>query len=880
MYQVQRIMLFRCLLIVLAFHITSGLVTGQDEFSRLLAPDTEFSPQFEESQTIDVDTNLMQIDAQTVELQVTVTPPSGFYIYSMTTPAGQKTRIVLEGTAGLTPVQPEFQADRPPKTEFNEIFEDNLEKYTSAVTWSQQLRATSPLNGTIQITGSIEGQICTISSEEGGVCIPLRPAPKFAAELTVDQSAASVNAKPGLPSAVAVMHDDADPQDSHMRHVIQLTPASAVPGEEVALTVRAELAPGWHTYSTTMSTEIVGGTPTQITLIDVTGLKSLDESFTPSALPSKKDVLGDILELHEKTVTWTRRFTVTDASATITGDIRSQACTEKTCEVPGKASFAIGLGGSTTIPAATFPVVSQSRDGSFEALPDLDVFEQDSADFGSAEEPQQQGMMAFLLLAAVSGFVALLTPCVFPMIPVTVAFFLKQGESGKGNTTLLAIVYCLGIIFSFTVIGVLVTIFFGPQQMTRIANNPWLNLVFAAAFVAFALMLMGVFEVRVPASVLNWTSKREGQGGLIGVLFMALTFTLVSFTCTTAFVATVLTLATQGSFLRPVLGMLTFSTVFAFPFFFLALFPGMLAKLPKSGGWMQKVKSTAGLIELAFVVKFLSVADIGFSPNGMPRFLDFTTAIVIWATLAFVTGLYLLGVFRFSEDSPSNGISPLGGLWGIGSLGLALLLCVGLFSPMQLDNWVWNRIVGFAPPQFEVAVANGVEPESDFVDQFAELGSAKYSLVHDGLAYSLQLKDAVQVAKEHNRPLFIDFTGTFCINCRDMEKSVLNRPEILDILATLPRAQLFLDSIPGDHDESDKARLLVENQELSDELAGGQIMPAYVILAPDGQTVMSKTHGLLSREAFRDFLEAGIQRFEESQPKADITTMQTSRVAH
>jgi thiol:disulfide interchange protein len=361
---------------------------------------------------------------------------------------------------------------------------------------------------------------------------------------------------------------------------------------------------------------------------------------------------------------------------------------------------------------------------------------------------------------------------------------------------------------------------------------------------------------------------------------MAITFTLVSFTCTTAFVATVLVMATKGSYLRPVLGMLTFSTVFAFPFFFLALFPGMLAKLPKSGGWMQKVKSTAGLIELAFVVKFLSVADIGFSPDATPRFLDFTTAIVVWATLAFVTGLYLLGVFRFTEDSPSNGISPIGGLWGIGSLSLAMLMCVGLFSPAQPDNWVWNRLVGFAPPQFEVAVADTRPGASTVVDQYAELRSAQYSLVHDGLAYSLQLGDAVRVAEENNRPLFVDFTGVNCINCRDMEKSVLNRPEVVSILATLPRAQLFLDTVPTIHDSAEKERLLEQNLKLSTELTGGLVMPSYLILAPDGRTVMSRTEGLVSREDFREFLETGIRRFEESQSNAEVTFSQTSKSAH
>ncbi len=198
-------MLFRCLLILLAFTFTTELATAQDAFSKLLGPATEFGPQFEDSQTVDVSANLLQIDGQTVELQVTVTPPTGFYIYSTTTSAGQKTKILLDGTAGLTPVQPGFQPDHAPKSEFNEVFEANLEKYTSVVTWSQQLKSSSPLNGTIRITGSLKGQIC--SSGDGGICIPLSPAPTFAAELTVNESSTPRADPPGLPSAVSVIHD-------------------------------------------------------------------------------------------------------------------------------------------------------------------------------------------------------------------------------------------------------------------------------------------------------------------------------------------------------------------------------------------------------------------------------------------------------------------------------------------------------------------------------------------------------------------------------------------------------------------------------------------------------------------------------------------------
>jgi len=365
--------------------------------------------------------------------------------------------------------------------------------------------------------------------------------------------------------------------------------------------------------------------------------------------------------------------------------------------------------------------------------------------------------------------------------------------------------------------------------------------------------------------MLNWSSQREGQGGVMGVLFMALTFTLVSFTCTAAFAGNVLAWAANGDLLWPALGMLAFSTAFALPFFFLALFPGFLSRLPKSGGWMQKVKCTAGLIELAFVVKFLSVADIGFSPDATPRFIDFSTAMVLWATLAFVVGLYLLGVFRFSKDTPTEGISPIGGLWAMGSIGLGLLICVGMFSAREPESWVWKQLAGFAPPRFEQHVVN---------DRFAELAQARYWMSHDGLAYALEVDDGVAVAHTHDRPLFIDFTGVNCVNCRAMEESVLKQPEILELLATIPRAQLYMDRVPSVSDQEEADRILERNQKLCLELTDTTAMPSYVILSPDGKTVLSKTFGVVSQGTFREFLESGIRRFEEDQqdgPEVQVT---------
>lgn len=856
-------MLFRLFLFLLTTVTLTGFASAEDSLADLLNRDSLFGPAAEQEGSVDVSAKLTQLDALTVELQVTVTPSELFYIYSTTTPSGQKTRITLSETAGLQPLQPGFQPDHPAKTEFSEAFDGNVEKFSSAVTWSQQLKSDTPLTGNILISGNIKGQIC--SSGEGGVCVLLVPAPEFSAELTADETNfVSPSPKPGVASsvpasAVAVIQENVSRDEAKLGYTVSLIPADAQTGDEVTLRIRADMAPGWHTYSTTMVADLFGGTATSIILTEKQGLEEIDKAFRASDAPEvKQSPTGAALEFYHRSVTWSRRFVVTETDASVNGTIEGQLCTETSCNLPGTARFAVALGGSTETEPFTFPtlpaVPSHTTEGQNTEVPATEVVAASHA--GVATDAKNEGLFAFLLAAVGAGLIALLTPCVFPMIPVTVAFFLKQGESGKGNTKLLAVVYCLGIIGSFTVIGVLVSVIFGPQTMTELANGPWLNLVFAIVFVAFALMLMGVFELRVPTGLLNWSARREGQGGVLGVLFMSLTFTLVSFTCTAAFVANLLVLSAKGDYLWPTLGMLTFSTAFALPFFFLALFPGMLSRLPKSGGWMQKVKCTAGLIELAFVVKFLSVADIGFSPDATPRFMDFSTAMVLWATLAFVTGLYLLGVFRFSKDTPTEGISPIGGLWAMASLALGLLICVGMFSPKPPESWMWNQLAGFAPPQFERDVVN---------DQFEELAQTDNWLSHEGLAYGLEVDDVVAVATRHNRPLFIDFTGVNCVNCRTMETSVLNQPEILDILATVPRAQLYLDKVPTVKDNQKADAILERNLELCLQLTDGAAMPTYVILSPDGETVLSVTSGVVSQEAFQQFLNTGIRRFEKSQ---------------
>ena len=280
--------------------------------------------------------------------------------------------------------------------------------------------------------------------------------------------------------------------------------------------------------------------------------------------------------------------------------------------------------------------------------PELDL----SKITAASRDVKKQGLVLFLVSAAGFGFLALLTPCVFPMVPITISFFLKQAEKGHHRPSTLATIYCGGIIATFTGLGLLMAALFEATSLNRLANNPWLNLVLAGVIVLFGISMLGVFEIRVPSWLLTWSAGKEQKGGIIGTLFMALTFTLVSFTCTFAFAGLLLVMASKGEVLWPVLGMLAFSAAFSFPFFLLALFPSFLKKLPKSGGWMNTIKVTMGFIEIGAALKFLSVADTSWF--GQPMYLTYNVVMIGWLVMATAMGLYLLGLFRMPHDMPAK----------------------------------------------------------------------------------------------------------------------------------------------------------------------------------------------------------------------------------
>ena len=290
-------------------------------------------------------------------------------------------------------------------------------------------------------------------------------------------------------------------------------------------------------------------------------------------------------------------------------------------------------------------------------------------------------------------------PCVWPMVPITVNFFIKQGQgsNGRKKATGLAFMYCLSIIAVFTAVGVVFSFFFSASSLQTLANNPWLNLFVAGLFLVFGLSLLGLFELRLPSFLLNASSHNEGRGGLIGVFFMALTLTITSFTCTFPVVGGLLVMAAGGDFFYPIVGLATFATVLALPFFLLALSPSLITRMPRSGDWMNAVKVVGGLVEIGAALKFINTAELA---RVVPEEAWFDAQVILtcWIALSLVCGLYLLGIFRTDHDHGDLKVGTGRIIFGAAFLGLAIYLVPALFGrPPQ--SLVWDRlIVGILPP--------------------------------------------------------------------------------------------------------------------------------------------------------------------------------------
>lgn len=523
----------------------------------------------------------------------------------------------------------------------------------------------------------------------------------------------------------------------------------------------AEINPGWHIYGLSIPAEgdAVTPPPTEITVDEGCNIAfDGDIVASPAATVHYDEGMQMNIPTFEGKVVFTRKFHLTgkNLGAVITGKIRYMACLEDACTPPATEKFEITFGDPKAVaePEPEAPVVDEL----VEELPETPAVESDlwapvdMEAVADANEPEADSPWWVILgLGFLGGLVALLTPCVWPMIPMTVSFFLKKGKS-RSRSIIDAITYALSIIIIYLVLGIAITMIFGASTLNELATSAIFNVFFFLLLVVFAVSFFGAFNIELPSKWSNAIdSKAESTTGFISIFFMAFTLVLVSFSCTGPIIGTLLVeAASQGNILGPALGMGGFALGLALPFGFFAFFPTLLKEMPRSGSWLNTVKVVLGFIELILALKFLSVADLAYGWH----ILDREVFLSLWIVLFALLGLYLLGKLRFSHDSPVEHVSIPRFFMALISLAFAMYLIPGLWgAPLK-------SISAFAPPL----------STQDFNLYGGEI--REFDDYEEGMAY----------AKKNNLPVLLDFTGYGCVNCRKMEAAVFDTEQVKSIV--------------------------------------------------------------------------------------------------
>ncbi len=603
----------------------------------------------------------------------------------------------------------------------------------------------------------------------------------------------------------------------------RIEPLSADAAQKVAaasaatVTIRADIEPGWFLYS--IDQPPGGPVATVIRMSDgspftIGSVKNAKEPET-KADPNFKDDTGAPLRsrFHENTAEFAVDVEPEQGATAeqLKFDVRFQVCNDSLCLPPRVKRVSLAGEEDAKKPA---PVVTQSV----------------SSDPGPAAvqntREQPTDLWAFIWLAITLGALSLLTPCVFPMIPITVSYFTNHSSGSRARSVRLATVYSLGIIATFTLLGMLLAIFVGAAGINLFAANPWVNILIAGIFLFFAFNLFGAYEITIPSSVLSrldsLTRSHEGEGsGIVGALLMGLTFTLTSFTCTSPFVGTILVSASQGEWQMPLIGMLAFSTVFALPFFVLALVPQWASSLPRAGGWMNSIKVSMGFLEVAAAMKFISNVDLVWKWGIFTR----DVVLAVWIAIGVILAVYLLGKFQLSHDSKPERIGAFRLASAIVSLAISFYLLTGLFGAKL------GELEAFLPP--------------DLTGKSARLsgrGPDQLQWMKNDYARALAK------GKAENKRMFVDFTGYTCTNCRWMEANIFPKPEVEAELKKFVLASLYTDG-EGEPYES--------QQRLEQEKFGTVALPFYAILDGDGNTIATFPGLTRNVQEFVDFLKSG-----------------------
>jgi len=564
-------------------------------------------------------------------------------------------------------------------------------------------------------------------------------------------------------------------------------------GEVALITLDTELEYGWHIYAIY---DVPDGPESTTVRIEGSIVNQVGRIIEPQPIEDFDEGFMIITKYHKNKPQFKIPVQISDdtplGSYTLRSTVRYQVCNEGLCYPPNEYTQNIELN-----------VVEGPIRNDY-AIANFDFHKKSILDITNNK------VGSFLLLSLSMGFLALLTPCVFPMIPITISFFLKRSEDKNTSPVKGALVYMLGIVMTFTLLGMLLAIFLGASGATQLASNPYVNLFIAFLFFYFAFSLFGFYEIDLPQSLKRFSLQRENSEGYAGILFMALTFTLTSFTCTVAFMGLILVAASQGQWFWPIIGMLIFSLAFASPFFLLALFPHYLTKMPQSGGWLNSVKVIMGFLEIAAAFKFISNTDLVWQWD----IFTYEVVLSFWAIIMALCSIYIVGYIRFKNDSKVE-FSYQRSLLSIVFLSLSLYLLSGNFGYN-----INGTIESYLPPK----------------------------KAHSNLNWVNSLEEGFRLAKADNRNIFIDFTGVTCTNCRWMETNIFNDKSVEELMQQFVLVSLYTDA--GEN--------YIQKRKYQIDRFKTAALPYYVILDKN-DFIIGEFPGM-SRNVndFQDFLRKGL----------------------
>jgi thiol:disulfide interchange protein DsbD len=672
----------------------------------------------------------------------------------------------------------------------------------------------------------------------------------------------------------------------------EVVPAKPAVGSMAEVVAKVTIIDKWYLYSNDFDPNL-GPLLTEIKFEKPQGYELVGK--LKAIKPKKKfdDVWGGDITYFTKKGEFRQQIKITSENPVVKGTYEGQVCTDidgKCINVEGDFELKVATSASS-IPASAKPepsatlIAPEQIQSPTEQVPApaqiTDI--QDTANAAKTLQTEQaalvetisdddlpggknQGLLAFMLLAFLSGLVALITPCVFPMVPMTVTFFTRQTKS-KSEAIGKALFFGFSIIFLYTVAGTLVARINGPEFANFLSTHWAPNIFFFLIFVVFGVSFLGLFEIVLPSSLVNSADKQADKGGLYGIFFMAFTLVLVSFSCTGPIVGTILVASAGGEWLKPIAGMFAFSAAFAVPFTLFAIFPQWLSGLPKSGGWLNSVKVVLGFLELALALKFLSIADQAYHWGLLDREIYLAAWIVIFSMI----GIYLLGKIRLPHDSVLESVGipriilaiitftfvvyMIPGMWGAPLKGLS-----GYLPPMTTQDF---------QPQAALNTSSNLAGNANLCEQ--PLYADKLHLPH-GLQGYFDYKQAVECAKKVNKPIFIDFTGHGCVNCREMEANVWSDPKVLQKLnndfvvlalyvddkTELPEALWYTSA----YDKKVKKTIGKQNADRQVMQFKNNAQPYYILLSPDEKLLAVPKAYDLNISNFLAFLDEGIDRYK------------------